>query len=361
MKHILLILALILLVRVIIACPSETGAGYYYLYDHIKYSGNPVLPSGDNDWDYDKHYPSVIYNSTWPTESRFRMWYGGFSDQEELCACYAYSANGVDWTKPSLGLFEYEGSSDNNIILDLGKFQYDTVFDGETYVLLLGEDTNKLPTTRHAVDIYTSSSPDGGFSLTKELPVDITCPGIFHGMAITKRPDGRWYAYYQYRDELCYRSIGAYLSDTTSLAGDWTNLGVLIEYEYANEQMYSINVFRYDDKYYGALLKFSAETDLTDIELWDSEDGQTWRHLGLWIGNGGDGEWDRGILMQGTFVDLGSEWRYYYSGGQKPHGEYPERECAVGYVHNTTATPNFLSSEDGKAIMTEDGKLIYIG
>ena len=32
--------------------------------------------------------------------------------------CYAESRDGVHWDKPSLGLVEYEGSSDNNIILD---------------------------------------------------------------------------------------------------------------------------------------------------------------------------------------------------------------------------------------------------
>ncbi|MCC6486236.1 MAG: hypothetical protein IT364_01940 [Candidatus Hydrogenedentes bacterium] len=33
-------------------------------------------------------------------------------------ACYAESTDGVHWTKPKLGLFEYEGSKDNNIIWD---------------------------------------------------------------------------------------------------------------------------------------------------------------------------------------------------------------------------------------------------
>ena len=32
--------------------------------------------------------------------------------------CYAESSDGVEWHKPSLGLIEFEGSKDNNIILD---------------------------------------------------------------------------------------------------------------------------------------------------------------------------------------------------------------------------------------------------
>ena len=31
--------------------------------------------------------------------------------------CYAVSNDGIHWTRPNLGLFEYEGSKDNNIVL----------------------------------------------------------------------------------------------------------------------------------------------------------------------------------------------------------------------------------------------------
>ena len=31
--------------------------------------------------------------------------------------CYATSADGIDWHKPSLGVVEFEGSTDNNIVL----------------------------------------------------------------------------------------------------------------------------------------------------------------------------------------------------------------------------------------------------
>jgi len=176
-----------------------------------------------------------------------------------------------------------------------------------------------------------------------------------------RRPDGRWYVYYQYRDTSNYRNIGAYLSDTTDLSGDWTDLGVLIADNGANEQRYGIKVFWYDGKCYGSLLNYDASTELTKIGLWDSEDGQSWRCLYDWITHGSEGEWDEGILWQGKFVDLGNNWRYYYSGGQEDHATHPQRKVAVGYVHNATATPSYLTAINGSAIMTHDGKFIYIG
>ena len=56
----------------------------------------------------------------------YRMYYRAldvdFSQKEYMThpevICYAESRDGVHWDKPSLGLVEYEGSSDNNIILD---------------------------------------------------------------------------------------------------------------------------------------------------------------------------------------------------------------------------------------------------
>lgn len=59
---------------------------------------------------------------------RFRMWYGGCSVRPKLPsgtlarrpACYAESKDGLTWEKPELGLFAYEGSKANNIVLVTG-------------------------------------------------------------------------------------------------------------------------------------------------------------------------------------------------------------------------------------------------
>ena len=55
----------------------------------------------------------------------YRMYYRGshFDEQTGKAAhrevtCYAESRNGIDWTKPELGLIDWEGSTANNIVLD---------------------------------------------------------------------------------------------------------------------------------------------------------------------------------------------------------------------------------------------------
>ncbi len=52
---------------------------------------------------------------------KFRMWYEcydveGWPTTDDTSFCYAESADGIHWNKPSLGLFSYHGSTDNNIL-----------------------------------------------------------------------------------------------------------------------------------------------------------------------------------------------------------------------------------------------------
>lgn len=63
------------------------------------------------------------YYTVFRDDDRFRMYYrGSHWDEKQKKAthaevtCYAESRDGVHWTKPKLGLFEFEGSKGNNIV-----------------------------------------------------------------------------------------------------------------------------------------------------------------------------------------------------------------------------------------------------
>lgn len=63
------------------------------------------------------------YFTLFQDDDRFRMYYrGGHWDVDAKKAthpeftCYAESQDGLSWTKPRLGLFEFNGSKDNNIV-----------------------------------------------------------------------------------------------------------------------------------------------------------------------------------------------------------------------------------------------------
>ncbi|MEO2031783.1 MAG: hypothetical protein ABGZ35_06835 [Planctomycetaceae bacterium] len=62
------------------------------------------------------------YYSVFRDGGTYRMIYRGWQHDEQMKAthkevtCYAESSDGIHWTKPNLGLFEWNGSKDNNIV-----------------------------------------------------------------------------------------------------------------------------------------------------------------------------------------------------------------------------------------------------
>ena len=86
----------------------------------VKHSSNPVLPLGRVDeWDATQARPwearTVLFDDD---AGRFKCWYAGTdaSTKRWWATGYAESEDGVHWVKPRIGLFEYNGSKDNNIV-----------------------------------------------------------------------------------------------------------------------------------------------------------------------------------------------------------------------------------------------------
>jgi len=90
-----------------------------------KHPNNPVLDVGNvEDWDSDRAgnwAGSLIYD---PSDKLFKIWYYGRDyrtasrvspETSHSGIGYAYSEDGAYWHKPKLGLYEYNGSKDNNI------------------------------------------------------------------------------------------------------------------------------------------------------------------------------------------------------------------------------------------------------
>ncbi len=66
----------------------------------------------DKPWEgWMSAYVTVLHDG-----ERFRMYYRGGGDLVREYTCLAFSDDGVHWTRPSLGLIEFDGSKDNNII-----------------------------------------------------------------------------------------------------------------------------------------------------------------------------------------------------------------------------------------------------
>ena len=86
-------------------------------YPFKKYKNNPVLSPG-KPWEGLRAY---LYGTVLPSEDGrgYRMWYqvynekGNFSGLRGYVNAYATSKDGINWVKPNLGIFEWNGSTEN--------------------------------------------------------------------------------------------------------------------------------------------------------------------------------------------------------------------------------------------------------
>ncbi len=101
------------------------GAGYLMHQPQIK----EIVFETDAPWE--GSYSN--YNSIFKDGDIFRMYYRGWHRgvkgelTHDMVWCYAESRDGIHWVKPNLGLFEFNGSKENNIILasrDFGDFKF---------------------------------------------------------------------------------------------------------------------------------------------------------------------------------------------------------------------------------------------
>src|SRR4029453_15608826 len=77
-----------------------------------KHPANPILHA-DRPWESGGlSYLCAYYDEE---EKVYKLWYES-RQQDQGTLCYATSNDGIHWTKPSLGLVEFAGSTDNNLV-----------------------------------------------------------------------------------------------------------------------------------------------------------------------------------------------------------------------------------------------------
>ncbi len=106
------------------AFPSQTGTRQV-LEQAQEHPDNPILRPRLGQWDGTrcKVYGTVLWDLQ---DKLFKMWYSGGTDTPDDVrrhdgasrhVGYAYSEDGVHWIRPDLGLIEFNGSRDNNLII----------------------------------------------------------------------------------------------------------------------------------------------------------------------------------------------------------------------------------------------------
>jgi hypothetical protein len=122
-----------------------------------------VVLEFNQPWEGSISYDPVVMKEG----DRYRLWYRGCGSEstwEDQCTAYAESTDGVHWERPTLGIFEFDGNRENNIVLQGSEAKALCVFkdgnpnasDSERYKAIgVGPPIDKRATLRGF------TSPDG--------------------------------------------------------------------------------------------------------------------------------------------------------------------------------------------------------
>lgn len=148
-----------------------------------KYAGNPIM-AGDKAWEGGGPIFQIVRRDE--KTGRFRMWYAGRGGivlpsgvSARFPALYAESEDGITWTKPELGLHEYNQSKANNILIPAGNL-FGLIVDpkesdpNRRYKGIVWHEPKYVP--REGYFLYTS--PDGiRWTRQQEEPLAVSLSG----------------------------------------------------------------------------------------------------------------------------------------------------------------------------------------
>lgn len=282
-------------------------------------------------------YSNIAYSkSLFADKMVYKMWLlvrnslGGFP-------AYYESEDGVNWTKPNLGSFKYNGSTDNNIITDARPPGVITVVDDSLY--------NKSDSTRRYKSVYNTHSSTANSKLNVSFSYDGISWIPYSGNPIRHSGEdlsssgwnpvlGKYLGYF--RDSLGIRKVGRYISDDWI---NWTYTGTILKaesFDVKTTLFYDMTVLFKDSVYWGfaGLLRLNeagheypsnpSRTDNTlFIVLLFSRDGINFVRCGNtqpFLNYSELGSWDDQMVVPiGVPVQHGDEYYMYYNGFNFKH------------------------------------------
>lgn len=249
-----------------------------------KYDGNPLLTPTE-PWEV----PSVLLSGTViydpdRREDRFRMWYlcftpeytADFGDVKSKggCVAYATSTDGLQWTRPTLRLHEFQGSTANNIVIP-GPYG----FPGVVYDPRDPDEARRYKAHARTSKGHTAYfSPDGvHWSDPVAMDLDGYDRSSVHWDPILKVWAASTKSWYRTSpDAVPWRGRGYQISSDflhyegkpSFLAG--TEPG-------GNEIVYALEPFYYESQFLGIWARYRHEPDgFLDPQLVTSRNGRSW-------------------------------------------------------------------------------------
>jgi len=333
----------------------------------VKYNGNPIIVT-DKPWESfaipgsDASMPispnTIIYDEDehifkmWGTIFRYVFYDSRKNNGYTYWTVYLTSKDGIHWQKPNLGIVEFNGSKDNNIVMQ-GEW-WATV---GTVLKDKSEPDNlkrykMLYTDVYGMDVFKKMSFDElKKRYKKELDEyykngkvqSVVCVAYSHdGIHWTPSKDNP----VMYTESDCMntvfwdKNINKYVwfMRPNVYAGPWKRRiartesddfihwdfprTVLVPDELDPTRFYGMPTFYNSGVYFGLLQVYYDKTEEIEIQLAYSRNSFDWKRLptrDIFIGKGAESSFDAKMVFAATPVEVGDELWFYYSGAPTDH------------------------------------------
>lgn len=274
-----------------------------------------------------------------PQTGKYLMWYSVFNPDAyrnklpfSYNVCLAESDDGIAWSRPDLGLFDFAGSRQNNVIrLGTDKTQNIDV--------CLNPRPDRWPGRFLSIHnqkggVFVSTSEDGK-TFTRLFPEPaISYHSDTHNNFVYDEVRDRWLLYCRPRAWAGYHRRRVAL-ETSSDLEHWSHeRTILLPTETEIPEYYGMTVFRRGDLFFGVVQIYEHKAGAMHLELAWSGDGERWDFLPThlpFLSRGPAGSWDAGmVLIAETPLDVGNETRFYYGGFRLDHNSVDQNESAIG-------------------------------
>ena len=378
---------------------EETSGLARRFCEPVKCADNPVIRA-DRVWERDAAFVDsglVIYDEH---QGLFKAWYQGgacHGPDDKSNMCYAISADGVKWDKPSLGLVEFKGSNENNIVLmtpcmmhdpsvivDRGDVDPQRRFkavwwggredesqeDGWLLGHCVGSSPDGIHWTRHPDNPVWVGDAEVGvpFGLERRQGKFVMYSSADgYGMRIVARTESDDFVNWELPPKLVFQSDdqdppGTEMGGLSAVDYDGTYVGMLWVIhnlpDFTSEEWRGIVERNICQGFFGPPIELNAtRCRIMSTELVTSLDGITWKRIYRhpYIPYGAEGSWDECIVLGGRPFVARDRILIYYTGQgrtkQTPGFGKPQRiadwPCETGLA--TLRLDGFVSLEAGAA------------
>ncbi|MBN1555331.1 MAG: hypothetical protein JXA11_11340 [Phycisphaerae bacterium] len=328
-------------------------------YSVQKHPDNPILVQ-EKPWETQANciLPMNLFRDE--QTGKLRLWYSSWGKQmgKPTLMCHAESEDGLHWTKPSLGIYSFEGSTENNILREGRMFRVQQ------------DPRDPDPSRRYKAAIRTGGDFTAAYS-SDGLRWRLTKPVMRQGQDASAV---FWDAAEQKWIFSCKIFIDGKRARGYAESRDfehWTDTYPILQVDDRDgpaDELYGFSILRYESVHVGLLKMYHTDTGLCDVQLAFSRNGKHWlreNRTPFIPGNPTVGAWDYGNIDDTGFpVRMGDELWFYYAGRSVTHNFKPN-DGAMGL--GTLRLDGFVSldaSDAGGVVTTQPvqltGETLYI-